>query len=302
MEWKSQHTVGACCSGVILFVGMILLIVSFQYVEYNEYAFRRQKSVNKVKTNHVYKNGRYLWGPDYDLITFPRDYQRIDFNNISVSDAEEKTLYLDVSIYYLIRRKDLKLLYSKFGTGYDSTIQSKTLSVVKNTAPLFTIEEYLNNRSYITNIINTNVTDELNIIWIDLEEYKLQLKKVTLAETTIKKYLSNAIQTQENQKEVFEQEAELIRQQTTKEVEEINTNATILTEEAKAEATKIIEVAEAEADLTTSTARGLGIAEVMKNLSINNTTTKALFIKLMSILDNSDIKLVNTDNSLLINY
>ena len=43
---------------VILIVSIILISLSFSYVEYNEYAFRKNTASNEVDTTHVYENGR----------------------------------------------------------------------------------------------------------------------------------------------------------------------------------------------------------------------------------------------------
>lgn len=304
MTTNTRIQIAGCCGGIVLFVGMILLIVSFTYVEYNEYAFKRIKSSNKVNTNRVYKNGRYLWGPDADTITFNRDYQRIDYEDLSVSDAEGKGFYMDASFFYKVKRKNLKELYSKFGTSFHSTIKSKAQSTIKNTAPIYTIEEYLNNRTDITEVMNKNVTDELNTIWIELGDYKFFIKQITLEDTTVETFLEIAITTQTNEQSEYEQEATAIRAETTRQVEEWNTNATVLTAETTAEAERIVAVAEAQADLITSTARGKGIAEIIGNFSMTDDSsvykTRSTFIKLMAILDNEDVKLVDTDNNIII--
>ena len=289
-----------CLIITILLTLIIVISISFSYVDYNEYAFRRQKSVNKVNTNRVYKNGRYVLGPDFDMIYFPRDYQRVDFDKLSVSDSEEKTFSMDVSFYYRVKKDKLEELYDKFGTSFHSTIKSKAQSTIKNTAPLYSIEEYLNNRTDITTVLNNNVTDELETIWIELEDSKLQLKRITLEDTTIDKYLDIAITTQENEQETYDQTATATRAETTRQVEEINTNATLLTAQATAEYDRIIAVAEAEADLVTSTARGEGIAVVIANLSLTNPSMRKTFIKLMAILDSEDVKLIDMDNSVII--
>lgn len=300
MARTQQKQCLACGIFTVLLTFIIVISISFSYIEYNEYAFKRQKSANKVNTNKVYKNGRYVFGPDYDMITFPRDYQRVDLNDLAVSDSEGKSFLMDVSFYYLVKKDKLKELYSKFGTSFDSTVKSKAQSTIKNTAPLYSIEEYLTIRPDITTVLNTNITEELEIIWIELETSKLQLKRIELETTTIDKYLDDAIITQTEAQEIYIGEATAIRAETTRQVEEINTNSTVLTAEASAEAERIVAVAEAEADLKTSTARGEGIADIIANLSMTTATTRKTFIKLMAILDNSNLKIIDMDNSVII--
>lgn len=300
MSRQGQKQCFWCLIFTCLLTFIIVISISFSYVEYNEYAFRRQKSGNKVYTNKLYDNGRYMFGPDYDLILFPRDYQRVNLDDLAVSDSKGKSFLMDVSFYYRVQKTNLTKLYNKFGTSFESTVKSKAQSTIKNTAPLYTIEDFLNNRSDITTILNTNVTDELATIWIELEDSKLQLKRITLEDTTVEKYLDDAIITQTEAQALYEQNATAIRAETTRQVEEINTDATTLTSEATAEYDRIIAVAEADADLLTSKARGEGIALVLSNLNITDAALRKTFIKLMAILDSPDVKLIDMDNSVII--
>ena len=43
------------------------------------------------------------------------------------------------------------------------------------------------------------------------------------------------------------------------------------------------------------------MAQLINNLTMTNSTTRKTFIKLMAILDN-DVKIINTDSSIIINY
>ena len=294
-------TCGLCLSGIIFIVGISIFSASFYYVEYNEYVFKKYKLSNKVYIDKVYENGRYIWGPSHDLIIFPRNYQRINFEKLSVADKNQKALELDISIYYRINKSQLKNLYDRFGTAFESTIISKTQSIIKNTAPMYLIEDFLENREIIRQSMNKNVTEGLETIWIDLEDYKLQLKKVTLQETTTNKFLDIAVTSQENEQAEFSKEAEEIRAETERQVEEINTNTTIITNQAIAEADKIVAVAQSKSNLIISTARGEGIAKIIANFSLD-AVHRNKFIKYMSLIDNvNDIKLIDTDNSLIIN-
>lgn len=301
MALKTSQKIGLTCGGLILFVGMIILIVSFHYVEYNEYVFKKYDTGNTVYTNKVYENGRYVWGPAHSKISFPRDYQRIDFEDLSVADSDGKELLLDVSIYYLVRKLDLKRLYSKFGTGFYSTVKSKTESIIKNTAPLYSIDKYLTNREDISSVMNTNVTKTLDTMWIDLEDYKLQLKRIKMSDTVEDKYLEAAIKVEEEIQTTYQGEADEIRAETDQLIAEYSVNSSLIVAEAEAEATRIKEQATASGDLLTGTARGKGIASIITDLAITNTSTRATFIKLMSILDNENIKLIDTDGTILIN-
>tara|TARA_B110000285_G_C15124723_1_gene619436 strand:+ start:1921 stop:2886 length:966 start_codon:yes stop_codon:yes gene_type:complete len=311
------------CGCVNLIVGIILLCVSFQYVDYNQYALKRNTLTNKVYTDKIYENGRYIFGPSVDMIYFERDYQKVDFSGstaLSVSNDDGTGFHITVTFFYKIQKKNIENLYNKFGTNYRSKILSLSQSTLKNTAILYSIDEYLTERVKITKAIKTNVTKTLNNIWIDVDE--LQLHEVLFPEVVKNKYLDAAVQLQVNAKMEYEQDAGLIRQETSRLVEIIDANKTLilakaeanynvitelsmvnstqLIETAKTEETKLKEIAMAQQSKLIAEARGLYMAQLISNLSMTNTTTRKTFIKFMALLDNEEVKIVNTDSSIII--
>lgn len=285
-----------CCVIGAIIIG---IATSYEYIDYNEYAFKKNTWSNTVDTEVVYENGKHFWGWNKEAIIFPRNYQLVFFEELAVSDQEEKPFRIDVSFLYRLKKDNLVDLYQQFGTAYHDTILSKVQSTIKNTVPQYLLQEYLENRQGITEIMNRNITEELSSIWIDVELNKMQLKFIGLESTTITKFLDAAVQLQSNDQKEFEQEAELIRQNTTKLVKEVNAETTILTREAEANYDKTIEFATAAAKELTSNARGLGIANVVNQLEFNSTSSRGKFIRLISILDNKSTRLVDVDNSLI---
>lgn len=49
--------------GILLLV--ILLPISFSYLDYYHYGFLRRHTTGRVRLDRVYEGGRYLVGPDY---------------------------------------------------------------------------------------------------------------------------------------------------------------------------------------------------------------------------------------------
>jgi len=147
------------CCGVVFLTGMILLIVSFVYVEYDEFAFKKDTTANEVHTDEVYTNGRYLWGPNWDVITFSRLYQEVsyeDSSSLDVGNNEGIQVNIDVNFWYKLRRKYLKDLYQKYGTKYHDKATSIAKAALKNTAVAFTLDEYLRSRAQIAKAMNNN--------------------------------------------------------------------------------------------------------------------------------------------------
>ena len=246
----------AGCGFISLIVGIILICVSFQFVEYNQYGLKRNTLTNKVFTNKIYENGRYMFGPSVNMIYFEKDYQKVDFtgsNALSVSNDDGTGFYITVTFFYRIQKENIENLYNKFGTNYRSKILSLSQSTLKNTAILYSIDDYLTKRSIITKSIKTNVTATLNNIWIDVDE--LQLHEVLFPEVVNNKYLDAAVQLQVNSKMEYEQDAELIRQETSRLVEVINANETLVLAEAEANYNIITQLADVNATQMIETAK-----------------------------------------------
>ncbi len=296
-----ETKVATCCGIVCCLTVTIVIVVfsSFEYIDYNEYAFKKNTISNTVNTEVVYENGRHFWGLFTTSIVFPRDYQVVTFEGLVVSDAEEKAFRIDVSFWYRLQKDNLANLYQQFGESYEGTILSKAQSTIKNVVPLYTVQEVLDDRQEITAVMNQNLMAEMAEIWIEVEENKFQIELVTLEQSTISKFLDAAILLQENDQKEFEQEAELIRQNTTKFVKEIEAETTLITREAEANYDKTIEIATANAQELTSNARGLGIATVVNGMSFNSTEARTKFIRLVNILDNKSTKVIDVDNTLI---
>lgn len=287
-------------SGLLL-IGMIILILSFQYVEYNEYVFKKYNLNNKVYMDKVFENGRYLWGPDHKKISFPRDYQRVNFEQLSIADSDGKELFLELSFYYRVQKENLKKLYNQYGNNIHLTVKSKTESVLKNTAPLYSTEEYLTKREEIASIMNKNVTETLEKMWLNVETNKLCLKRVQMSNNVEEKYLEAAIKIEEEEQTIYQGQADEIRAQTEQLVAQYSVNNSLVYATAVAESTRIKAEATANSDLLVRTARGIGMSSIITDLGMTNETTRALFFKLMAILDNSNLKIINADNTVIIN-
>ena len=115
-------------------------------------------------------------------------------------------------------------------------------------------------------------------------------------------HLNAAIRLEENEKKEYEQNATLIRGETQKLVQQYNANTTVITRTAEAEAFAKVESAKARYEEIIGQARGVGIAEVIDGLGMeefgeNVTDT---FLKLMAILDNNATQIVNIETPAMI--
>jgi len=295
--------------GITLFVlfcaiGIPLICTSFEYVHYNELAFKKNTLTNQVDTSKVYGNGRYYVGPSVNMVRFVSTYQKIDFSGsdaLQVFNSEGLSVELDASFFFKIQKESLTQMFSAYGTNIISKAVAIGESTLKNSAVGFTIEQFLKNRSVITQTFNHNISDAMNSIFLKVESHKLQLRKVTFPDQIRFKYLDAAIVLQREKQYQFEQTAKLIRDTTVKLVNSTNANTTVITRQAQAQSARIVAVAKANAEELVSTARGKGIAIALSNLTITDPTDRKLFIKLMAILDNPSTKIVDSNINILLN-
>ncbi len=61
-RWFWPTIVGA---GVAILLLVILLPISFSYLDFYHYGFLRRHTTGRVKLDRVYEGGRYFVGPDY---------------------------------------------------------------------------------------------------------------------------------------------------------------------------------------------------------------------------------------------
>jgi len=285
-------------------VGIPLICTSFEYVHYDEVAFKKNTLSNKVDTKKVYRNGRYHVGPSADMVRFKRTFQKVDFSGnkaLQVFNSEGLNVELDTSFYWRIQENNLERMFSAYGLNIRSKALAIAESTLKNSAIEFTIEQFLKDRAIITQTFNKNITIAMGSIYLDVQEDMFQLRTISFPSQIRKKYLDAAIVLQKEKQFQFEQQAKLIRDTTEKMVKATNANTTVITREAQAQSTRIVAVANANSEELVSTARGKGIAIALSNLTVTDPADRKTFIKLMAILDNPSTKIVDSNINILMN-
>mmetsp|Transcript_77301 Transcript_77301/g.94785 ORF Transcript_77301/g.94785 Transcript_77301/m.94785 type:complete len:303 (-) Transcript_77301:129-1037(-) len=292
----------ACCLGfgfVLFIIFMSLFIASFVYVDYDEYAFKKNTLTNKINQEIVYENGRYFWGVNFAKVEFPKLYQKVVLE-LSVANQEGVSVFIDVSFWYKIFEDDLQKLYSNYGTRYESQITSISTAAIRNTAVDFSVNEYLKDRRFITeSMANTLSSDLQNIMFIDVPPKWINLGDITFSQTLLQTHLNAAVALEANKQKDHEKDATEVRSNTKKEVESITANTTIITRTAQANKTSLIEKAQASYEKIIGDARGQGLTIVINKLGINNDDTKSKFLKLMAILDNNQTKIVDVSSVII---
>lgn len=290
MKGKVFLGIGGCLliTGVILMI--ILLPLSFAYIEYNEIAFKKNTISNRVDTSEVYANGRHMWGPAYDKIAFTSTYQLESFSGteLSVFSSNGLDFPIEVDVYYKLEPENLALIFDDVGTAYEERLRALIESSLKNTATKFEVDDYVTNRTNITQAMYDGLNVDLAELFISIEPYKFLLKKVAFPDDVDQVFLNTAVQELENEKALLEQDVALTIRETNRLIEEIDGNITVVTVTAEAEAEAIVNIAQAEAGKIIQEATGVGINYMFTVLNITQAEERQKLFELFAILDNKN--------------
>ena len=281
-------------ASVLLIIGVILTVAlvppSFSYVGYNELAFKKNTISNKVDNSTVYENGRYFWGVSVEPLTFPSKYQLIAYkgNDLLIFSTIGTEFPIEVDVYWKFANENLAKIFGKFGKDYNKPFTDKIKASIKNTAPKFTVDQYIANRSYIAETMLNDINTDLSEVHLHINPHKFLLKRIDFPSNIKDKFLRTAVQALENAKALLQQEVELINKETEELIEEIQANITIVNQLAKAQADAIIKSAEADASKIIQEATGDGINYLFEQLNVTNPMDRDKMFQILTILDNEN--------------
>lgn len=301
-DWLGQRCTYWCCNnnvetcqyvwGVLLFVSTILLLVmlplSFSYVEYDQWALKKHTVENTVELDQTYDVGRYFWGVDRTPLVFSRQFKKVT-EDFSIFPSNGLEFDINVVFYYRLQKDNIGKIYKAFGTAIHNQVVNRANARIKNIAPRFTLEEYITNRPVITHALHTGLVSELANIWVDVPFDKFYLAEVKIPNEIKQRDLDAAVQTQRNIQEQNNQLAALVRKETEKLEQEINANITLIGTTAEAIRVRIQKEAEAIAEKTTSSADGLGMKNLFLQINVTDPSIKEKYISYFAFLDTTTV-------------
>lgn len=208
--------------------------------------------------------------------------QRLSVWSKSSGEDAGSSLYIDCSFQYQLRKDDLGTLYSKVATNYKSLVSTNAIDAIKNTAPLFGIDEYLDNREHIEKILTQNVSIAIDDVFADV--IALQLRDIIPTDEYQRTRLEAAIQEETNLKEAYVQEATLVRETTQVEVQKIENQARAVEARATARATLITGTADAYALNIVDDATSFGLGLLFDGLNLTSSTHRSSLDYLTTLL------------------
>lgn len=239
--------------GVVVFLALVVLLpLSFSYVEYYEYGLNQRRSTSKVSTKRVYGRGRYLTGPDHQFLKYQADAHvvRLDalsvFSNAVSDDSIGLEFLVDVDLTYFLRQEEVGTLYRELGRSYNAVVVARARDAIKNTsAARVSFAGFFQNRLE----VERNFREAVQLRWddppslhVDLDQF--HLGRIRIPESVAVKQLQSRLQLERNDKEAFLQQATVERERTSVEVNRISL-----------EKDRVIRTAVAEANLVTAKAR-----------------------------------------------
>ena len=227
--WKWTWAIIAIISLLLL---IILLPLSYSYVEYYQYALNKNTITNKVDMSKVHENGRYFWGVSHEPVTFPRHFQLMELT-VPVFPSNGMEFDVDIDFYYRLDKDNITNLYQAFGQTFDNQVEIRAKAKIKNSAPEFSLEQYITDRTALTQHLHDDLQDELDRVWIKVPFDKFYFGEITIPESIRQRDLDAAIQRQRNIEEENRQKATVVRKETKRLENEVFANITKIESYAK---------------------------------------------------------------------
>ena len=299
---KGSIAIYIILASIGLLLMLILVPLSFSYVEWDEMAFKKNVLTNVVDDSQVYLSGRYLWGPTFEALTFPRTFQLIQYrnNDLLIFSGKGLEFSIEIDVYYKLDPQKLQQIFSNFGTNYHERFKDAIRASLKNSAPLYSVDDYITKREEIIQFMFVELNHDLEPFNLSIELHKLLLHRIIFPEIIKNKFLQTAVQVLNNKKSQLEQEVEIILKNTETLIENINANITIVNKSAIAQANTIVVSSEEEAKNIVQKAVGTGINSLMTAIgAITSDTRKDLF-SLLTVQDGETLKTLVGDLSAII--
>lgn len=154
------------CGAIAGIIGALLLIIllpmSFSYLDFYEYGFARRRTTGSVDTDTVYAGGRHFVGPDHEFKEFYAAAQYVYFGHIPIFTTDNLQVSISVELQYFLIKEDLKLLHDTFDIRYQSIVVGNAKDALKNSVTKFDTDEFISNRSVIQDELLRGVRERLS--------------------------------------------------------------------------------------------------------------------------------------------
>ena len=268
MDSKTVAIIGVVSVAALLI--LILVPMTFSYVDYYEYGLAQRKTTGSVDTNRVYGKGRYNMGPDYKFIKYQADAHVEPLRSLSVFSAGESNssigldFLVDVDYTFLLLKDEIGLVHQEIATSYRDVITSRAKDAIKNEAASVTFTQYFQDRNAVEERFRNAVQKRWNAtppLHCTLDQF--HLGRIQIPESVAQKQLEAKIQNERNDQEAFLQQAQLEREATSVQVNTILLQEQKVLRTAQAEAALIRSKATSEASQVIADAQTVGTKDLL---------------------------------------
>lgn len=236
---------------------MILIALSFSYVDYYDYGLVQRSSTGSVDTTRVYSNGRYMLGPDRHFIKYQADAHLESLNSLAVFSATTSNVSIglafevDVDFTFFLVREEIGQVHREQAGNYARVILSRAEEALKNAAAReISFSDFFRERKRVEAVFRAAVVERWDSppsLHCKMDQF--HLGRVRIPDSVAVKQLESRVQNERNGREQFLQDAQIEREMTTVEVNKIDLETQKALRTAQAQASLVRTKAQAEARL-----------------------------------------------------
>ena len=262
-------------------------------MNYDQVGFAQNTLTNEIQTSVVYGPGRYFWGPSATVVTFPTTVIYVPFvvggidgGSLSVFSKSGLEFNIEVNVFVRLDISRLREMFRDFGQLYVSRIRDQVRASIKNSAPFWTVEEYVTQRESISAFFLQRLQVDAEKVYITVEN--LHILGIAFPSIGQGKFLSTAVQSLLNVKSTLQQEVERISKETEKQTESILANITLVTKSGIAQSNTIVASSVESASRLVTIATGAGIKKLIDAIAPNSTEARGVLYRYLTVRDSSE--------------
>lgn len=326
---------GAVIFGIVALLLIILLPMSFSYLDFYEYGFARRRTTGTVDISRVYEGGRHFIGPDFEFKEFYAAAQFVYFGHIPIYTTDNLQVSISVELQYFLIKEDLPLLHEAFDIIYQSIVVGNAKDSLKNSVTKFDTDEFISNRTVIQTELLRGVRRRLSgkcclpncksrkacpscKEWqicedgckprnsckkedkgLFTEVRYLQLSDIEIPAQVNERRLLTLIRELEEEKEKSIKEEMIIRKQTELEVNKYKNLAKEAIANASANSKLLMDQAEIDYSRTIESVHNDGLNNLYKGLQLNDDKLKSSLNYMRTLQDHEKVKYSIDFNSLI---
>lgn len=322
---------------VIGIIGAILLVIllpmSFSYLDFYEYGFARRRTTGNVDTKRVYAGGRHFIGPDFEFKEFYAAAQFVSFLHIPIFTTDNLEVKITAELQYFLIKEDLKLLHDAYDVFYQSIVVNNAKDAIKNSITKFDTDEFIYNRSVIQNDLFLGVRQRLggkcclpnckteckncqtwelcaknckprNLCTKEdkgffVEVRYLQLQDIDIPLQVNERKLLSLIRDLEKEKEQSIKQEMIVKKQTEFEVAKIRNLAQEIVANARAQSSLIIDQAEVNYSRIIENVHNQGLQKMFSELGLTSNKHKSSINYIRALRDHEKVKYSIDFNTLI---